>query len=191
MCNCNPSLLQCWIKAWRSLSRFSRNIFPIQLPTLKGRAVAQASRSEKHKTCQNNIDRGGSFFGSLLFLTRAASDQNRNRLLWSCSLFSCTTAATAGAPQLPLDGPPQRGGGVQGQYVYAVIMSQPTPEVLQGGVKQLSDFDRVTFRELIVQCRRECDVPLVGAPAPPPAQRSCERATITPTITLVFIVSLR
>ena len=56
----------------------------------------------------------------------------------------------AAAPQLQLNGPAQRGRGVHGQYVYAIIMVQPTAEVIaQQGVKQPIDFDRTTFREMI------------------------------------------
>ena len=48
----------------------------------------------------------------------------------------------AEAPVLPLSGPPQRGQQVKGQYVYALIMPQPTPEVLERtGVKQPRDFE--------------------------------------------------
>jgi hypothetical protein len=62
----------------------------------------------------------------------------------------------AEAPALPLRGPPQRGDGVKGQYVYALIMPQPTPEVLERtGVKQPSDFDRTIFREMVVKCLAE------------------------------------
>lgn len=71
-------------------------------------------------------------------------------------------AAALAAPVLPLSGPPQRGAGVHGQYVYALIMSQPTPEVLtQSGVKQPSDFDRTTFREMVVKCLAEVDVEVI------------------------------
>ena len=56
------------------------------------------------------------------------------------------------APDPQFVGPPQKGRGVHGQYVYAIVMVQPTPEVLQRGVKQPSDFDRVSFQELLVQC---------------------------------------
>ena len=75
-------------------------------------------------------------------------------------------ASMAGVPPVPTPdtqfvGPPQKGRGVQGQYMYAIAMSQPTPEVLQRGVKQPSDFDRVSFRELLVQCHVECDVAVI------------------------------
>lgn len=62
------------------------------------------------------------------------------------------------AQELPLRGPLQRGSGVQGQYVYALIMVQPTEEVLARGVKKPSDFDRITFREMCVKCLSECGV---------------------------------
>ena len=52
----------------------------------------------------------------------------------------------AEALALPLSGPPQRGSGVHGQYVYALIMLRPAEEVrLRTGVKQPTDFDRTTF----------------------------------------------
>ena len=64
----------------------------------------------------------------------------------------------AGAPS----GPFQHGRGVHGQYVYAIIFPQPTAEVLANqGVKQPSDFDGRTFRELVVKCHAECDETLV------------------------------
>lgn len=65
------------------------------------------------------------------------------------------------APPEP-DGPPQHGRGVQGQYVYAVVMPQPTAEhIAETQVKQPSDFDRQTFRELLVKCHAECGVTLI------------------------------
>ena len=68
----------------------------------------------------------------------------------------------AAPPELLSSGPPQGGQGVQGQYVYAVIMPQPTQEVLQRtGVKQPSDFDRTTFREMVVQCLAEVEVEVI------------------------------
>ena len=51
-----------------------------------------------------------------------------------------------------------RGDSVQGQHTYALTMPQPTPEIIaQTGVKQPSDFDRVTFRVMDVQRLAECD----------------------------------
>lgn len=68
----------------------------------------------------------------------------------------------AEALALPLSGPPQTGRGVHGQYVYALIMPQPTEEVrLRTGVKQPSDFDRTTFREMVVTCLAEVGVVVI------------------------------
>ena len=68
----------------------------------------------------------------------------------------------AAALALPLSGPPQRGDSAQGQYVYALIMPQPTPEIIaQTGVKQPSDFDRVTFRVMVLQRLAECDIKVI------------------------------
>ena len=44
-------------------------------------------------------------------------------------------------------------------------MVQPTPAVVARGVKQPSDFDRTTFRELPVKCHGECGFALVEAAA--------------------------
>jgi hypothetical protein len=60
-------------------------------------------------------------------------------------------AAAESDPQL--QGPAQRGNGVHGQYVYAIVMVQPTAVVIARGVKQPSDFDRVTFREMHVKAQ--------------------------------------
>jgi len=68
----------------------------------------------------------------------------------------------AAAPALPLSGPPQRGDSVQGQYVYALIFPQPTADIIaQTGVKQPSDFDRTTFREMVVKCLAECGIEVI------------------------------
>ena len=68
----------------------------------------------------------------------------------------------AAAPALPLNGPPQRGDGVQGQYVYALIMPRPTAEVVaRTGVKLPTDFDRESFREMVVKCLAECGVQVI------------------------------
>ena len=65
-------------------------------------------------------------------------------------------------PDLQSSGPPQRGRGVPGQYVYAIIMPQPTREVLERtGVRQPRDFHHTSFRELVVQCLAECDVEVI------------------------------
>jgi len=60
-----------------------------------------------------------------------------------------------------LEGPPQRGRGVQGQYVYAIVMVQPTAQVVARGMKQPSDFTRSSFNEMIVKCHTDCDKTLV------------------------------
>ena len=78
----------------------------------------------------------------------------------------------AAAPALPLNGPPQRGNGVQGQYVYALIMPRPTAEVLaRTAVKLPTDFDRESFREMVVKCLAECGVQVIETAAAP--QQSC------------------
>ena len=48
----------------------------------------------------------------------------------------------AAAAEPDLDGPLQHGRGVQGQYVYAIVMVQPTAQVVARGMKQPSDFTR-------------------------------------------------
>ena len=59
-------------------------------------------------------------------------------------------------------GPNQRGDGVQGQYVYALIFPQPTPEIMtQTGVKQPGDCDHITFREMGVKCLAGLDITVV------------------------------
>ena len=51
---------------------------------------------------------------------------------------------------------------MRGQYVYAIIMPQPTPETIVATiVKQPGDMGRASFRELLVQRHIECDVALV------------------------------
>ena len=47
-------------------------------------------------------------------------------------------------------------------YVYAIVMSQPSEEVVRTGIKQPSDFDRSSFRELPVKCHAECDVQIIA-----------------------------
>jgi len=60
------------------------------------------------------------------------------------------------------DGHPQHEKEVQEQYAYAVIMPQPTAEhIAEMQVKEPSDFDRPTFRELVVKCHEECGVTLI------------------------------
>ena len=49
----------------------------------------------------------------------------------------------AGQQALPLEGPPQAGQGNNGQYVYWIVMTNPTDEhVAAHGVRRPSDFDR-------------------------------------------------
>ena len=40
-------------------------------------------------------------------------------------------------------------------------MSQPSEEVVKTGIKQPTDFDRTTFREMMVQCHAECNIQLI------------------------------
>ena len=62
-------------------------------------------------------------------------------------------------PDVELTGPSQRGRGVHGQYVYWICMQHPKPETVQRtGVKTPADFDRTTFREMLVQSHRECGI---------------------------------
>ena len=63
------------------------------------------------------------------------------------------------------NGPPQRGRGVNGQYVYWITMSHPTVETVQSlGVKTPAEFTRESFAELIVQAHKSCSINIV-APA--------------------------
>ena len=58
-------------------------------------------------------------------------------------------------PDVELTGPSQRGRGVHGQYVYWICMQHPKPETVQRtGVKTPADFDRITFREMLVKSHR-------------------------------------
>ena len=62
-------------------------------------------------------------------------------------------------PDVELIGPSQRGRGVHGQYVYWICMLHPKPETVQRtGVKTFADFDRITFREMLVKSHRECGI---------------------------------
>ena len=62
-------------------------------------------------------------------------------------------------PDVALTGPPQRGRGVHGQYVYWICMQHPKPETVQRtGVKTPADFDRITFRDMLVQSHQECGI---------------------------------
>ena len=58
-----------------------------------------------------------------------------------------------------LSGPPQKGRGKPGQYVYWVTMSHPGPDTQ--GLKVPGDFDRNSFRELLVKVHGECGVTIV------------------------------
>ena len=61
-------------------------------------------------------------------------------------------------PDVALTGPSQRGRGVHGQYVYWICMQHPKPETVQRtGVKTPADFDRITFREMLVQSHHICE----------------------------------
>ena len=56
-------------------------------------------------------------------------------------------------------GPNQVGRGKQGQYVYWIVMVQPTPEVIQSHkLKRPEDFTREIVRKLIVKVHKENDV---------------------------------
>ena len=67
--------------------------------------------------------------------------------------------ADANDPDVALSGPSQRGRGVHGQYVYWICMQHPKPETVQRtGVKTFADFDRITFREMLVKSHRECGI---------------------------------
>ena len=71
--------------------------------------------------------------------------------------------ADANDPDVALSGPSQRGRGVHGQYVYWICMQHPKPETVQRtGVKTFADFDRTTFREMLVKSHRECGIQIEG-----------------------------
>ena len=56
------------------------------------------------------------------------------------------------ATNLQLEGPSQRGRGVQGQYVYWICMAYPLPATVAAqGIKTSDDFDADSFRLLVVQ----------------------------------------
>lgn len=60
------------------------------------------------------------------------------------------------------DGPVQQGRGCNGQYVYWIVMSHPRPETVQRlGLKTPADFDRDSFRELVVTCHETAGVEVV------------------------------
>ena len=56
-------------------------------------------------------------------------------------------------------GPEQKGGGVQGQYVYWI--TQPHPRRPELGYKAPSEFSREQFGELIVKAHKECNITIV------------------------------
>ena len=58
-------------------------------------------------------------------------------------------------------GPGQRGRACNGQCVYWIIMSQPTPAVLASHrLKRPEDFSREQLSKLMVKVHQECDVTL-------------------------------
>jgi hypothetical protein len=63
------------------------------------------------------------------------------------------------ADVLALEGPLQRGRGFQGKYVYWICMPFPKPEtVAQTGVQTPADYDRTSFRVLVVEAHAFCGV---------------------------------
>ena len=61
----------------------------------------------------------------------------------------------AGGPS----GPNQVGRGKQGQYVYWIVMVQPTPEGIKSHkLRRPENFTRETFQKLIVKVHKENDV---------------------------------
>ena len=61
-----------------------------------------------------------------------------------------------------LSGPPQRGSGVKGQYVYWITMVQPTAEVVdRWGLRRPEEFSREEFGKFIVKAHKECDIAVV------------------------------
>jgi hypothetical protein len=66
------------------------------------------------------------------------------------------------SPDVISDGPAQQGRGCNGQYVYSIVMSHPRPETVQRlGLKTPADFDRESFRALVVACHGTVGVELV------------------------------
>ena len=60
-------------------------------------------------------------------------------------------AEVAALPDLPFNGPPQHGRGVQGQYVYWLTFAHPTQESVERfGLKLQADFSREEFTTLFV-----------------------------------------
>ena len=59
-------------------------------------------------------------------------------------------------------GPPQRGRGANGQYVYWITQAQPKPETLARlGLRAPADFSAESFRALVVAAHTACGVDLV------------------------------
>ena len=74
--------------------------------------------------------------------------------------FACFGMAVPQA--LQLEGPPQAGRGVQGQYVYWICMPCPRPETVEAtDVQTPADLDRNSFRELVTEGHTTCGVELV------------------------------
>ena len=64
-----------------------------------------------------------------------------------------------GSMAVRLEGPTQRGQGVTGQYVYWICMPFPLPEtVASNGVKTPDDFDRESFRAVVVEAHAFAEV---------------------------------
>ena len=73
------------------------------------------------------------------------------------SLPPVPTPADGGA-----SGPPQRGRGYNGQYVYWITQAHPTAEsVRKLGLKVPGDFSRQSFGELTVKVHAECGIAIV------------------------------
>ncbi len=73
-------------------------------------------------------------------------------------LVSVPAPTTGGTPT----GPNQRGGGVQGQYVYWLTTFHPKPEaVAKLGIKLPADFDRKNFPKLMVKAHEEEQIEIV------------------------------
>ena len=77
-------------------------------------------------------------------------------------LFWHQASPVMAADPLALAVPPQRCQGNCGQYAYWICMPHPLPETVeQSGVKTPEDFDRQSFRELIVVTHSACGVELL------------------------------
>ena len=61
-----------------------------------------------------------------------------------------------------LDGPPQGGQGVNGQYVYWISFAFPAEQtVAQNGIKTPADFSRQSSREVAAEAYQVCNIELV------------------------------